>query len=175
VTPAAPPQPSVFAATLSRLAALGLPHTIHEHSPTRTMAEAERDLDFEPGRIVKTIAFRTRAGAIVLAALCGTQRVDYARLAALVGVRRSDLSSLSPAEVLEYLGVEPGCVSPVDTGAAGLIVVDEAVLELRATIYCGTGRADRTLEVTPEALVQLAGGRTGIFARQQPAEAEPPA
>ena len=91
----------------------GVPFTLHEHAPARTMADAEKDLSFDIGRIVKTVAFRIRDGRLVLAALRGTGRVDYPRLAALVGVNRRDLSPLSPEEVRELLGVEPGSVSPL--------------------------------------------------------------
>src|ERR1039457_3927685 len=91
----------------------GLPFTLHEHAPARTMEDAKQNLSFEIARIVKTVVFRTRDGGLVLAALRGAGRVDYPRLAALDGVNRRDLSPLSPEEVRELLGVEPGSVSPV--------------------------------------------------------------
>ena len=133
------------------------------------MADAAEHLSFDMTRLVKTVAFRTRAGALVLAALRGTRRVDYARLAALLGVNRRDLAALSPPEVLAQLGVEPGGVSPLavllaDCARARLLV-DQDVLEIRPTLYCGMGRPDRTLEISAQDLLRLAEHSLGTFSR----------
>ena len=69
-----------------------VPFVLHAHEATRTVADAERNLSFDVERIVKTVAFCTRNGELLLAALPGTGRVDYPRLAALVGVKRRDLA-----------------------------------------------------------------------------------
>lgn len=153
-----------------RLAAIversGVPFTIHQHRATRTVEEAERNLAFDVTRIVKTVAFRTRRGAIVLAAVRGIRKVDYARLAALVGMNRRDLATLSPEEVRGQLGVEPGSVSPLPLREDAIVLIDEDVLTILPTLYCGIGRSDRTLEMAPADLVRLANGRVGGFSRE---------
>ncbi len=149
------------------VAASGCPHTIHSHEETRTVEDAERNLSFDVARIVKTVAFRTRSGKIVLAAVRGIRRVDYARLAALVGVNRRDLAALSPVGVEELLGVEPGSVSPFPLRDDALILFDSEVLTILPTLYCGAGRSDRTLEIAPDDLVRLSGGRVGAFSREK--------
>lgn len=143
----------------------GLPFILHEHGPSRTIADASQKLHFEVARIVKTIAFRTRCGRPVLAALRGTRRVDYPRLATLVGVNRRDLASLSPEEVRKLVGVEPGSVSPLAPLEDAAVLIDEDVLTIQPTIYCGIGRPDRTLEITPADLVSLTAARVGGFSR----------
>jgi len=143
----------------------GIPFILHAHAATRTVEEAEQNLSFEVGRIVKTVAFRTRNGGLVLAALRGTRRVDYPRLAALVGVNRRDLASLSPEEVRELLGVEPGSVSPLPLRENVTVLIDDDVMTIVPTIYCGIGRPDRTLEIAPADLARLTGGRIGAFSR----------
>lgn len=153
-------------AILTRLAAHGLPFSLHEHRPTRTMAEADRNLDFDLDRIVKTIAFAARDGRLVLAALRGTRRVEYPALAALFGLKRRDLAALSPDEVLTRLGVAPGGVSPLlPLPEATTLVLDADVLAITPTLYCGTGRPDRTLELAPADLVRLTGARVEPFSR----------
>ncbi|GAB6126357.1 YbaK/EbsC family protein [Humidesulfovibrio idahonensis] len=162
-----------YAAMLALVEADGAAFTMHEHTPTRTMEEARENLRFDLARIVKTIAFATRAGRLVLAALRGTRRVDYARLAALVGVNRKDIAALAPAEVLTRLGVAPGSVSPLLPAAMGmnkgmegvLTLLDEDALAIAPTAYCGLGRPDRTLEMTPQDLARVAGAATGAFSR----------
>lgn len=143
----------------------GVPFILHEHTPARTMEDAEQNLSFAIARIVKTVVFRTRDGGLVLAALRGTGRVEYPRLAALVGVNRRDLSPLSPEEVKELLGVEPGSVSPVMQQEDATVFIDDDVLTIQPTIFCGIGRPDRTLEIAAADLVRLSGGRICGFSR----------
>jgi Cys-tRNA(Pro)/Cys-tRNA(Cys) deacylase len=97
------------------LAKSGVPFVIHAHEAMRTVEDMARNPLFDLTRIVKTVAFRTRNNGIVLAAVPGNRKVDYPRLAALLGINRRDLSPLSPEEVRKYLGVEPGSVSPVSS------------------------------------------------------------
>lgn len=149
------------------LAKSGVSFTLHAHQETRTVEDAERNLSFEVARIVKTVAFRTRSGEIVLAAVRGIRRVDYARLAALLGVNRRDLAALSPVEVEELLGVEPGSVSPFPLRNDALVLIDKDVLTILPTLYCGAGRSDRTLEIAPNDLVRVFGGRVGVFSREK--------
>ena len=143
----------------------GVPFLIHAHEAMRTMEDMARDPLFDLTRIVKTVAFRTRNNGMVLAAVRGNLRVDYPRLAALLGINRRDLSSLSPEEVRELLGVEPGSVSPVSFRADAVVLIDEEALTIRPSLYCGIGRPDRTLEIAPCDLVHISGGRTGRFSR----------
>ena len=140
----------------------GVPFLIHEHRASCTVEEAEQNLSFDVARIVKTVAFRTRSGRIALAAVRGTRRVDYAKLAALVGVNRRDLAALSPDEVREHLGVDPGSVSPLSLREDIFVLIDEDVLTILPTLYCGIGRSDRTLEIAPADLVRLTNGRVGV-------------
>jgi Cys-tRNA(Pro)/Cys-tRNA(Cys) deacylase len=142
-----------------------VPFFLHEHAPVRTMEDAASNLSFDVARIVKTVAFHNRNGGLVLAALLGSRRVVYPRLAALVGVNRRDLAPLSPEEVRELLGVEPGSVSPVSQRDDVAVFIDDDVLTIQPTIYCGIGRPDRTLEIAAADLVMLICGRTGGFSR----------
>lgn len=154
-----------FHRLLEIMSGSGVPCVIHEHRETRTIDDAARNLSFQVDRIVKTIAFRTRSGCIVLAALRGTRRVDYARLAAVAGVNRRDISSLSPAEVRALTGVEPGSVSPLMPLDGAVLFIDDDVLAIAPTLYCGFGRPDRTLEIAPADLVRLTAARTAPFSR----------
>jgi Cys-tRNA(Pro)/Cys-tRNA(Cys) deacylase len=142
-----------------------VPFVIHSHEAMRTVEDMARNPLFDLTRIVKTVAFRTRNNGIVLAAVRGNRRVDYPRLAVLLGINRRDLSPLSPEEVRELLGVEPGSVSPISNREDAVLLIDEEALTIRPTLYCGIGRPDRTLEIAPDDLVQISGGRTGRFSR----------
>ncbi|MDD2734912.1 MAG: YbaK/EbsC family protein [Desulfuromonadaceae bacterium] len=143
----------------------GAPFVLHEHQAMKSMADAEQHLPFNVARIVKTLAFHARSGALILAALRGTDRVDYPRLAALAGVNRRDLAPLAPDEVWELLGVEPGSVSPLPLREDATVVIDADIQTIAPTIYCGIGRPDRTLEIAPEDLVRVSGGRISSFSK----------
>jgi Cys-tRNA(Pro)/Cys-tRNA(Cys) deacylase len=162
-----------FARLLALVEQSGLAFSLHEHPPTRTMQDAADSLDFDPRRIIKTIAFRTRDGRLVLAALRGTRRGDYAKLAACLGLGRRDLSALSPQEVLESLGVAPGSVSPLPLVEAE-ILMDADALAIAPTAYCGLGRPDRTLEIAPADLLTLAGAQSAEFSRPTASPGAPP-
>jgi len=154
-----------FERLLSQVEESGLDFTVHRHRPTRTIEEAARSLDFEVTRIVKTVAFRTRRGLPILAALRGTRRVDYALLARLAKVKRRDLSALAPDEVRALIGLEPGSVSPLPLREGQGVYLDLDVLAIGPTLYCGLGRPDRTLEIAPKDLVELAGATLGPFSK----------
>jgi Cys-tRNA(Pro)/Cys-tRNA(Cys) deacylase len=163
-TPGIGSEAALFERILALVAESGVAFTLHTHQPTRTMAEAECNLDFDITRIVKTIAFASRQGGLILAALRGTRRVEYPALAGLFGLRRRDLAALSPQEVAARLGVAPGGVSPLMPLPAGAaLVIDADVLAIAPTLYCGTGRPDRTLELAPADLVRLTGARVEPF------------
>jgi len=61
--------------------------------------------------------------------------------------------------------VEPGSVSPLSLQGDAAVLIDDEVLTILPTIYCGIGRPDRTLEIAPDDLVRLTGGRSGGFSR----------
>lgn len=156
---------SIFDRLLNRLQHSELSYVIHAHAAIRTMADAEQPLPFDVARLAKTIAFRTKGGSLILAVLRGTARVDYPRLAAIVGVNRRDLVPLSPDEVRELLGVEPGSVSPLMLQDGLTVHIDEDVFTMLPTIFCGIGRPDRTLEIAAADLVRLTGESVGGFSR----------
>ncbi|NVN99485.1 MAG: YbaK/EbsC family protein [Geobacteraceae bacterium] len=142
-----------------------LPYVLHAHAAILTMADAEQQLPFDVARISKTIAFRRKDGGLILALLRGTARVDYPRLAELVGVNRRDLVPLSPDEVRELLGVNPGSVSPLMLRDDLTVYIEDDVLTILPTLFCGIGRPDRTLEISATDLVRLTGGSVGGFSR----------
>ncbi|MGE3271626.1 MAG: aminoacyl-tRNA deacylase [Chloroflexota bacterium] len=138
---------------VQHLSARGVPHTIHEHEPARTVADALERLPFSPEAYLKTVAFRLKAGGWVLAALRGADRVDYRALAAALGVGRRDLHQLSPDEVVADLGYPIGGVGPVPPNVQTRTIFDQVAVETLDTVFCGAGREDRTLEARVADLV----------------------
>lgn len=148
------------------LAASGVPYAIHEHAPTVTIQDADTSLWFPVERLVKTVAFRIKDGGFVLAALCGYSQVDYKKLAATVGVNRTKLMRMAPEEIETELGYVLGGVAPFAPNDRTRVLLDAGVMAW-STIYCGTGRQDRTLEIAPQDLAHVAAASIATLAKDQ--------
>lgn len=147
-----------YEALTQLLTARGVDFTIHEHMPSYTVADAEAYLLFPLERLLKTIAFRTRSGNYILAAVRGPDRIDYRKLAAACGTKRTDLFRLTPQEVASAFNVEIGSVSPLLLQDGVQILFDTKVPS-HETVFCGIGRPDRTLETQLADLVRITQGQ----------------
>ncbi len=157
---------AAFARITALLNASNAAYTVHEHAPSVTIQDADANLWFAVERLVKTIAFRVKGKGYVLAALCGYQQVDYKKLAAVVGVNRTQIMRLTPAQIAAELGYVVGGVAPFAVTAQTQVMLDDGVL-VWPTIYCGTGRTDRTLEIAPEELVRVTQATVTRLAKAQ--------
>ncbi|MEV5432003.1 YbaK/EbsC family protein [Streptomyces sp. NPDC052701] len=131
----------------------GVPFTVLDHVPIVGQQDAETKLGLATEQLLKTMVFRTADGGFVLAALPVTGRVNYGRLARAAGVSRAKLRQAEPGE-LSLLGMEPGGASPVCDLPDVVIVFDASVTRM-GTVYCGSGRADRTVRIEAARLVEL--------------------
>jgi Cys-tRNA(Pro)/Cys-tRNA(Cys) deacylase len=134
------------------LTARGIAFTAHRHGRIRTVDDIHARTGFSLPHSVKTLAF-TAGGHILLAAVPGPARIRYGRLAAAVRVRRGDLAPADEA-VLRGLGMEPGGVTPLCPDPAVTVVFDQAV-PLLGRVFCGSGRADHTLQLSASDLVRF--------------------
>ena len=132
----------------------GIRFVVHEHAPVATVAEILAALPFPAEEHVKTLAF-TADGRVLLAALRGSDRLQFGRLARALGAARDRISPLPPDRVRAELGFEPGGVCPLVDRDDLTVLVDRRVLEL-SRAFCGAGRNDATLELAPGDLVAAA-------------------
>jgi Cys-tRNA(Pro)/Cys-tRNA(Cys) deacylase len=135
----------------------GAAFTVHEHVPVSSVAEILEALPFPAEEHVKTLAVDAD-GRIALAALRGSDRVHYGKLARALGVARDRLAPLPPERVRAELGLEPGGVCLLVDRDDVVRVVDSRVLELERA-FTGSGRSDRTLELAPADLVTTSAAR----------------
>lgn len=133
----------------------GVEFHVHEHVSVATVAEIVAALPFPAEEHVKTLAF-TADGRVVLAALRGSDRLQFGRLARALGVGRDRIAPLPPERVREELGLEPGGVCPLVDCEDLTVLVDRQVLDLPRA-FCGSGRNDATLELAPADLVTASG------------------
>jgi Cys-tRNA(Pro)/Cys-tRNA(Cys) deacylase len=147
-----------YEAILAFLTAHSIPFTVHEHAPSYTVADAGERLPFPAERLLKAIAFKIKSGGYILAAARGPDRIDYRKLAAASGAKRADIVRLTPEEVMDVFGMEVGSVSPIPL-REGVSIFFDTNLPTDETVYCGIGRADRTLEIQLKDLVHITDGR----------------
>jgi Cys-tRNA(Pro)/Cys-tRNA(Cys) deacylase len=147
-----------YEAIVTLLTTRGVPCTIHEHIPSYTVADAEAHLLFPLERLLKTVAFKIKAGGYILAAVRGPDRIDYRKLATACGTKRTEVFRLTPEEVVNAFGVEVGTVGPIPL-QGGVQVFFDIKVPTHETVFCGIGRADRTLEIRLTDLVQITQGQ----------------
>jgi len=139
-----------FPAPISTLQARGLPFRVHEHPPARTFDELHlTGLDVDTS--AKTLAFVLPDGTVVLAAIPGRARLRYPLLAAALGVSRSSLRPAGPDD-LAPLDMTAGGVSPVTDVPGVRLVLDTSLTDL-PVLYCGGGRPELSIEITPRTLL----------------------
>lgn len=125
--------------------------------PSYTVADAGACLPFPTERLLKVIAFKKKAGSFILATVRGPDRIDYRKLAVAIGTKRADVLRLTPEEVVDVFGVEVGSVSPIILQGSAKVFFDSEV-STQETVFCGIGRADRTLDIRLGDLVHLTQG-----------------
>jgi prolyl-tRNA editing enzyme YbaK/EbsC (Cys-tRNA(Pro) deacylase) len=139
------------------LATRGIPGRVIEMpATTRTSEEAAAAIGCSVAQIAKSLLFRGRdSGRPVLAIASGANRVDEAKLAALVGERivRPDADYVRAATGYAIGGVPPiGHATPIAT----FIDADLLVLE---PIWAAAGTPFAVFRVTGPELVALSRGR----------------
>jgi len=145
------------------LADIAVPYTLHSHAPIVSFVDAIAALPFDPGAMVKGLAFRLSDGSYLIAAMRGGDRADYKKIADAAGVRRADLRAAEADDIVRDLGMVPGGISPLPIGGAQ-VMFDEAVTTL-PTVFCGAGRTDTTLEIAGPDLLRISGGRIAALTR----------
>lgn len=134
--------------------AAGLPIAIQRFPEgTRTAVDAARAVGCDVGQIVKSLVFMAD-GAPVVALVAGDDRLDPARLAAVMGAahaRRADGD-----EARRATGYAIGGVPPIGHASAIPVLIDEHLLA-HETVWAAAGLPDAVFAVDPRALADAAG------------------
>jgi Ala-tRNA(Pro) deacylase len=123
-----------------RLDALGIPHTTHRHQPLHTVEESQAarlEMSEIAGGHCKNLFLKDKKGIFWLVVTLEEKRVDMKVLQKTIGAAR--LSFGKPEYMKEYLGVEPGSVTPFsainETSKAVQFVLDEEMLAFENLNY----------------------------------------
>ena len=115
----------------ARLDALGLAYDTVEHAPVFTVEQAKQHRGVLPGHHIKNLFLRNKKEAMWLVVALEDREIDLRKLGERLGAGR--LSFGSPERLRQYLGVEPGSVTPFavvnDTDHRVTLVLDRGVAE----------------------------------------------
>ncbi len=135
---------------------LGVPVTPREFpGGTRTAEDAARAVGCELGQIVKSLAFVVD-GAVVMALMAGTNRLDESRLAAAAGAGPAGVRRARADEVRAATGYPIGGVPPFGHARSLRTFVDEDLLG-HAEVWCAAGTPRHVFPADPRALVTALG------------------
>lgn len=127
---------------------------------TRTAADAAAAIGCDVAQIVKSLVFRTRSGDALLVLASGRNRVDEAKVGALVAEPISKADAAFVREVTGFAigGVPPaGHARPIDT------LVDRDLLSL-GELWAAAGTPQTVFAIEPDELVRVTRGRVADVA-----------
>lgn len=127
---------------------------IETDESTATVADAAAALGVEPGRIAKTLAIRV-GGEVLLVVARGDARLDNGKAKAALGGRPRMLDA---GETLAVTGHPVGGVCPFGLPGSLPVVLDESLRDFDR-VYPAAGSLNSSVEVAPDRLAALVGGR----------------
>lgn len=131
---------------------------------TRTAPEAAQAVGCQVGQIVKSLIFRTkRSGRAVLVLASGANRVNEARLEALID---EPLGKADADFVRQQTGFAIGGVPPVAHANPMLTFIDQDLLQY-AEIWAAAGTPHAVFRLSPQELVSLTAGQVAEIAQER--------
>lgn len=127
---------------------------------TRTADDAARAVGCDVAQIVKSLVF-VADGRPVLALVSGANRLDPARLAAVLDA--TDVRRADGDEAREATGYAIGGVPPFGHRTRLPVIVDRDLLA-HETVWAAAGLPDAVFAVAPDRLVDATGGRIAEIA-----------
>ena len=129
--------------------------TITEYTTSaRTSAEAAQVLGCDVGQIAKSLVFKTASGNPVLVIASGANRVDEARVAALVG---ETICKADAAFVRAVTGYAIGGIPPL-AHAQPLATFVDRDLTRYDVVYAAGGTPHAMFPIAPARLIEVSGG-----------------
>lgn len=117
----------------------------------KTSAEAAAGLGCSVAEIAKSIVFRRLADdAAVMVVASGSNRVDEAKVAAIVG----PLGKADARFVKERIGYAIGGVCPIGHVGKTLMLIDQDLLQL-GSVWAAAGHPHAVFNLTPQQLVTM--------------------
>src|SRR4051794_23663459 len=164
-----PPQPSSIQRVVDAAARKGVTLDVQTFAEsTHTAAEAAAAVGAELGQIVKSLVFvaPTADGSLepILCLVSGPNRVDLARLAAVVG--QPEVRRASAAEARELTGFVIGGIPPIGPPATIRVVMDPDLGRFQV-VWAAAGTPTAVFPVAPGTLRMLANAHVAPICEER--------
>ncbi len=127
---------------------------------TRTSKNAATALGCSVAEIAKSLIFKAADGRPVLVIASGVNRVDEAKLRALLG---QDIGRADADFVRSSTGFAIGGVPPLGHASEPIVLIDSDLMQF-ASLWAAAGTPNAVFKLTPADLLQLTGGRVADLA-----------
>jgi prolyl-tRNA editing enzyme YbaK/EbsC (Cys-tRNA(Pro) deacylase) len=136
---------------------------IKEHGPVKTMDDVKKVLDVEPGSMIKSILVSIKMDEsdsdlcyknLFLIGVPADRKLDFSKLANLLGVSREVLQMATQMQVEEVAGFTVGSIPPFGLPKNIPIILDLSFLH-KNEVWCGTGKLTESIRLTLPELKML--------------------
>ena len=140
----------------------GVTYELREHEPVYTAPQMAEYLGTSEQRIAKSMIVKKSDGGYVLAVLPGRLRIDFSRLAAILGVEKVSLAPIPEAERLARCSV--GSVHPFGNLLNLKTYFDSHMLSLDF-VYFNPGSHTKSIKINTDDLIRLVKPTVTAFTR----------
>jgi len=161
-TDAAAATPATVALTRAGMAFRAHPYA-HDARAAAYGLEAAEKLGLDPDRVFKTL-LASVDGALAVGIVPVAMQLDLKALAHALGAKRAEMAD--PAVAERKTGYVVGGISPIGQKSVLPTVLDESAI-LAETIFVSGGRRGLDLELAPDDLIAVTGGRYAPIARDR--------
>ena len=144
----------------------GVDYELLEHAHTERAADEAEALGVAPEEVAKTLVLATPGGN-VRAVLPASERVDFGKVAELVGTGKKKVH-LAPEDDLkrDYPDFDLGAVPPLGGKDGDQVIVDSRVAG-RDSVVLEAGSHERSVRLKAADLVRLTGARVADILREE--------
>ena len=144
----------------------GVDYELLEHAHTERAADEAEALGVAPEEVAKTLVQATPGGN-VRAVLPASERVDFGKVAELVGTGKKRVHLASEDDLKrDYPDFDLGAVPPFG-GQKDEVIVDARLAE-RDSVVLEAGSHEKSVRLKAADLVRLTGAKVGDISREAP-------
>ena len=144
----------------------GVDYELLEHAHTERAADEAEALGVAPEEVAKTLVLATPGGN-VRAVLPASERVDFGKVAELVGTGKKRVHLASEDDLKrDYPDFDLGAVPPFG-GQKDEVIVDARLAE-RDSVVLEAGSHEKSVRLKAADLVRLTGAKVGDISREAP-------
>ena len=130
---------------IEQLEKANIKYTVHTHEEIPTVNLAKEKVQFDITKCFKTVAFKYKEKFLFIS-LLAEDKLKYSKLCSNFKIKRSGLNKADSKELEEKYGYESGGMAPISISNDITVIFDKKINN-QDTIFCGSGRRDKTLEI----------------------------